>query len=57
MHTKPYQTDLLARLAEPDHAALYLKASLDETLEDGNFDAFLIALKNVEEAQDLGSLN
>jgi probable addiction module antidote protein len=52
MYTKPYQPDLLARLANPEYAALYLKASLDETLSDGDFEAFLLALKNVVEAQD-----
>ena len=40
MPVKDYQADLLIRLANPDYAALYLKASLDETLKDGDWEAF-----------------
>jgi hypothetical protein len=50
MPTKDYQTDLLKRLANGEYAAQYLKAALDETLVDGNKSAFLLALKNVVEA-------
>jgi probable addiction module antidote protein len=50
MPTKDYRTDLLKRLSSPDYASKYLKAALDETLEDGDMDAFLLALKNVVEA-------
>jgi DNA-binding phage protein len=52
MPTKDYKTDLLARLSNSNYAATYLKAALDETLSDGNTEAFLLALKNVVEAKD-----
>jgi probable addiction module antidote protein len=51
MPTKSYREDLLKRLTNPEYAALYLKASLDETLEDGNMEAFLLALKDVVDAR------
>jgi probable addiction module antidote protein len=51
MPTKSYREDLLKRLANPEYAALYLKASLDETLEDGSMEVFLLALKDVVEAK------
>jgi probable addiction module antidote protein len=51
MPTKEYKTDLLARLSNPNYAATYLKAAFDETLSDGNTEAFLLALKNVVEAK------
>ena len=50
MPTRNYQNDLLKRLSSPQYASKYLKAALDETLEDGDMDAFLLALKNVIEA-------
>ena len=51
MPTKDYRTDLLQRLSNSQYAATYLKAALDETLADGNTEAFLLALKNVVEAK------
>ena len=51
MPTKDYKSDLLKRLGNPEYAATYLKAALDETLSDGNTEAFLLALKNVIEAR------
>ncbi len=53
MPTKDYQTDLLKRLANTEYAAEYLKVAFDETLADGNKLAFLLALKNVVDAQQL----
>ena len=50
MPTKDYKTDLLQRLGNSQYAATYLKAALDETLSDGNTEAFLLALRNVVEA-------
>lgn len=47
MPIKNYQDDLLQRLSNNDYAAAYLKASFDETMKDGNIEAFLLALKNV----------
>ena len=51
MPVKSYRDDLLARLSDPEYSALYLKAALDETLEDGNMGAFLLALKNLVDAK------
>jgi DNA-binding phage protein len=47
MPVKNYQDDLLQRLSNDYYAAEYLKASFDETIKDGNMEAFLLALKNV----------
>lgn len=52
MPTRNYQDDLLKRLAEREYAAHYLKAALDETMHDGNMEAFLLALKNIVDATD-----
>jgi len=57
MPVKDYQQDLLARLANPDYAALYLKAALDEALNDSDWDAFGLALKNVAEAKAIAQPN
>ena len=51
MPVRDYKSDLLVRLADPDYAALYLKTALDETLKDGDKEAFLLAVKDVAEAQ------
>lgn len=51
MPVKNYRNDLLARLSEPEYSSHYLKAALDETLEDGNMEAFLLALKNIVDAK------
>ena len=53
MPVKDYRTDLLVRLANPDYAALYLKTALNETLKDGDREAFVPALRNVVEASRL----
>ena len=50
MPVKDYRKDLLVRLSDPAYSAQYLKAALDETLKDGDRDAFLLALKNIVEA-------
>ena len=50
MPTTNYKDHLLKRLSSPQYASKYLKAALDETLVDGDMDAFLLALKNVIEA-------
>ena len=54
MPVKNYRDDLLQRLSNSEYAAQYLKAALDETIEDGNNSAFLLALKNVVEATGAG---
>lgn len=51
MPVKDYRSDLLVRLADPDYAAHYLKAALEETLKDGDRAAFLLALSSVAEVQ------
>jgi DNA-binding phage protein len=53
MPVKNYRDDLLVRLSDPEYSAHYLKAALDETLEDGNMEAFLLALKNIVDAKEL----
>ena len=50
MPTISYKIDLLKRLESHRYAAKYLKAAFDETLHDGDMDAFLLALRNVVEA-------
>lgn len=44
--SRSYQEDLLAALREPEEAQEYLKAAL----EDDNLEVFLLALKDVIEA-------
>ncbi|WOD38114.1 hypothetical protein [Nodosilinea sp. E11] len=51
MPARDYQAELLVQLADPDYAALCLKASLDETLMDGDWEAFGLALDNVVKAR------
>ena len=51
MPGRDYQADLLVQLADPGYAALYLKASLDETLMDGDWEAFWLAIEDVVEAR------
>lgn len=51
MPVKNYQADLMVRLADPEYAALYLKTALDEALDDGDIEAFLLALKNIVAAK------
>jgi probable addiction module antidote protein len=45
--SKPYQPELIKTLADSDEAEAYLNAALD----DGDWEAFLLALRNVAEAQ------
>lgn len=51
MPVRDYKSDLLVELADPDYAALYLKACLEETLLDGDTAAFMLALRDVVEAR------
>jgi len=44
--SRSYQTELLGALRDPQEAAHYLSAAL----EDGNREGFLLALRNVVEA-------
>ncbi|MEM9806929.1 MAG: transcriptional regulator [Cyanobacteria bacterium P01_D01_bin.56] len=50
MPVKNYRDDQLKRLADLEYSSQYLKVALDETLKDGNMEAFLLALKNVVDA-------
>ena len=50
MPAKNYREDLLVRLSDAHYASQYLKAALDEALQDGNMEAFLLALKNLVDA-------
>ena len=51
MPVRDYKSDLLVQLADSDYAALYLKASLEKTLQDGDTAAFMLALRDVVEAR------
>jgi probable addiction module antidote protein len=50
--SRPYVTSLLQALKDPDEAAAYL----DAALEDGDTEAFLLALRRVAEAR-LGGMS
>ncbi len=50
MPVKSYQDDLLKRLCNREYAAEYLKISFEETMKDGDKEAFLLAVKNVVQA-------
>ena len=50
MPTKQHKNDLLKRLSDSTYASQYLKAALDETIQDGNMEAFLLALRNIVDA-------
>jgi probable addiction module antidote protein len=50
MPSRNYKEGLFERLSSPAYSAKYLKAALDETLEDGDMNAFLLALRNIVEA-------
>jgi len=50
--SRPYVASLLQALKDPDEAAAYL----DAALEDGNTEAFLLALRRVAEAR-LGGMS
>ena len=52
MPTKSYREGLLERLVDTNYASQYLKSALDETLQDGDMKAFLLALKNIVDATE-----
>lgn len=52
MPTKRHREDLLERLSNASYASEYLKAALDETVQDGDMEAFLLALKNIVDATE-----
>ena len=52
-----YEESLRARLADSTYAKEYLTVALEEYEEDGNVEAFLLAVKDVTNAQgDLSKL-
>ena len=57
MPVKDYRSDLITRLKNPEYAAIYLKTALEETLLDGEREAFLLALRDVVEAKALTEKN
>lgn len=46
-----YHDRLIASLADQDEAMAYLKVALEEYENDGDYNAFMLALRNVAEAQ------
>lgn len=53
MITKPYKDSLLESLKDPEEAAAYLNASLEDAIEEGDNRGFLLALRDVAEAQGI----
>jgi len=47
----PYHTFLVESLRNPEEARLYLEVALEEFEHDGDKEAFLLAVRNVTEAQ------
>ncbi len=53
--TKSYQAALLESLKDPQEAAAYLNAALEDDSEDAD-ELFLLALRNVAEARGIATL-
>jgi probable addiction module antidote protein len=53
--TKSYQATLIESLKDPEEAAAYLNAALEEHAEDAE-ELFLLALRNVAEAHGIAKL-
>ena len=51
MPTRDYHSYLIKRLSDPEYAVMYLKTALAETLADGNWSSFLLAVKNAIKAR------
>lgn len=50
---RPFQDYLIDKLSsDPDEILCYFKATLEEYHRDGNEDAFMIALDNIDSALD-----
>jgi len=54
-YTVDYQADLIESLKDPDEALAYLQVALEEYDQDGDYEMFMIALRNVTEAK--GGIN
>ncbi len=50
-----YHTDLIDALKDDNEAEAYLQVALEEYDEDGDYEAFMLALKHLTEAQ--GGIN
>lgn len=50
-NTASYHSELIKSLKKPKEAYLYLRIAMEEYQEDGDAEAFLIALRNVAEAK------
>lgn len=50
-NTIDYQEYLIESLKDPEEAAAYMKVALEEYEQDGDSEVFLLALRNVAEAQ------
>ena len=48
---KNYRDFVIQTMQDPNEALAYLRASLEEYEKDGNYEAFLIALRTVAEAK------
>lgn len=51
MPTRDYHSYLIKRLSDPEYAVMYLKTALAETLADGDWSSFSLAVKNAIEAK------
>jgi probable addiction module antidote protein len=49
--SRPYKEYLLEHLRDPEEARTYLEIAVEEFEEDNDNEAFLLALRNVAEAQ------
>lgn len=50
-NTLDYQEELIKSLRDPEQAISYLKVALEEYEQDGDSEFFLLALRNIAEAQ------
>lgn len=50
---KPYEESLFKALKNPEEAAEYLNASLEEAVESDNIQIFLLALKDIARARGM----
>ena len=55
--SRPFEEYLIEKLEDPEYAQVYLETALEEYAKDRDSDAFLLALRDVAEAQGgLGKL-
>lgn len=51
--SRPYEESLYKALQDPNEAAEYLNASLEEAIESDNIQLFLLALKDIAKAKGM----